>query len=64
MIWKYWQMPDAILRFSDDWGQQENFIRSFNRGGKRWCKYNGHLLLLRDDGSVGGFNTRWTWEKI
>jgi len=66
MLW-FKKMPDAVLRrykTSDGTFAQNKLVRTYMRGGHRWCDFGGNPLLLRDDGSVVGNEDTYEWEFI
>ncbi len=59
------KMPDVMLR--REWmtiPADVYLVRSFTRGGKRWCKFYGHLVLLDTSGKAIGHGPNVTWVEI
>jgi hypothetical protein len=45
-------MPDVLLT-RRHFGKlvDQKLVRSFRRNGKRWCKWHGEYVLLKEDGN-------------
>lgn len=61
------KMPDVVLThyWSDGKPFDQKLARSFYRDGKRWCKWRGEYVLLKDDGTcVGASSFPMSWEAV
>ena len=66
-MWFRKKMPDAVLfryRMRDGSHARQETVRTFIADGKRWCKFRGQHLLLKDDGSVLGDADTHKWEAL